>query len=150
MNITCDVGTIDDVVVIDHQIPEFDGRTTSERLTSRLKQTRDLILVAKVDDVPVAYKIGYSLSDSEFYSWLGGVIPRFRQQGIATMLRKRQEEWAYQAGYSSISVKSMNRYPAMLQLLISSGYQINGYENNGTEANSKIQFIKKLSSQRES
>lgn len=150
MNITCDVGTIDDVVVIDQQIPEFDGRITRERLTSRVKQTRDLILVAKVDDVPVAYKIGYALSGSEFYSWLGGVIPRFRQQGIATMLRKRQEEWAYQAGYSSISVKSMNRYPAMLQLLISSGYQINGYENNGTEGNSKIQFIKKLSFQCES
>ncbi|SON48470.1 GNAT family N-acetyltransferase [Vibrio tapetis] len=148
MNITCEAGTIDHVIAINHQIPEFDDRTTFNYLASRLTNTCHLILIAKVDDVPVAYKIGYALSDSEFYSWLGGVVPRYRKQGIATILRENQESWAFNSGYSSISVKSMNQYPAMLQLLISSGYQINGYEDNGTKENSKIQFIKTLLPQR--
>jgi hypothetical protein len=38
----------------------------------------------------------------------------------------------------------MNQYQAMLQLLISSGYQISGYEDNGCTATSKINFIKQL------
>ncbi len=144
MKITSEVGTIEEVIAIDRQIPEFDGRTTRHRLESKLTNTNHLILVAKVNGIPVAYKIGYALSKQAFYSWLGGVIPRFRKLGIATKLRNQQEMWARESGYSSVCVKSMNRYPAMLQLLISSGYQINGYENNGTEANSKINFIKTL------
>lgn len=47
-------------------------------------------------------------------------------------------------GYQSISVKSMNQYPAMLQMLISNGYQISGYENNDDLALNKICFVKPL------
>ncbi|MDD9177605.1 MULTISPECIES: hypothetical protein [Aliivibrio] len=36
----------------------------------------------------------------------------------------------------------MNRYPAMLHLLISSGYHISGYEEEGSTDKSKIKFIK--------
>ena len=41
----------------------------------------------------------------------------------------------------------MNRYPAMLQLLINSSYQIHGYQANEDDKygeNGKILFIKKL------
>ncbi|HBF45439.1 MAG TPA: GNAT family N-acetyltransferase, partial [Shewanella frigidimarina] len=50
-------------------------------------------------------------------------------------------------GFKSIKVKSMNQFPAMLQMLIASGYQICGYENNGSIAESKIEFIKFLQPQ---
>ncbi|MEH6451640.1 MAG: hypothetical protein V7782_01235 [Psychromonas sp.] len=93
----------------------------------------------------MGYKIGYALSDTEFYSWLGGFSCDYRRRGVAVKLRNHQETLALKSGYSSISVKSMNRYPAMLQLLISSGCQINGYENNGSVENSKIQFLQQLS-----
>jgi len=139
------IGTISEVLTVDAQIPEFDGRTTETKLTNKLADKAHLILIARHDDKPVAYKIGYEICHSEFYSWLGGVAPKYRKQGVATELRKRQESWAIGKGYRTISVKSMNQYPAMLQLLISSGYQISGYEDNGSTSNSKIMFIKGLS-----
>lgn len=138
------LGTITDVLAVDAQIPEFDGRTTANKLMNKLANKANLILIASHNDKPVAYKVGYALSSTEFYSWLGGVCPKYRKQGVATELRKRQELWALENGYSSICVKSMNQYQAMLQLLISSGYYISGYEDNGCVANSKIIFIKYL------
>ncbi len=134
------LGTLEDVLKVDGQIPEFDGRTTLQKLTSRIADKPHLILIACVETLPIGYKIGYQLNNDEFYSWLGGVSPKYRKQGIATALRHAQEKWAKQHGYKSISVKSMNRYPAMLQLLISSGYQISGYIDNGDVHSSKIQF----------
>lgn len=144
MTITIEVGSIEQVLFIDSHINEFDGTTTRESIESKLKNRAHLILIAKYDGVLAGYKIGYALSNSEFYSWLGGVSSDYRKRGIATKLRNCQEQWAISSGYSAIRVKSMNRYPAMLQLLISSGYKINDYENIGSVDNSKIHFIKQL------
>lgn len=137
-------GTIDDILFINQQIPEFDGRTTKDKLESRLADKPHLILIAKLKGELVGYKVGYQLSSDKFYSWLGGVIPDYRNQGIATALRQYQEQWVQESGYNAIAVKSMNRYPNMLHLLISSGYQIIGYETGNNEAEGKIVFHKVL------
>jgi GNAT superfamily N-acetyltransferase len=144
MSIEVHVGTIDDVLAVDTKIPEFDGRTTFNKIVGKLSGKASLILIASHNQLPIAYKVGYAVSKTEFYSWLGGVAPDYRKQGIATQLRQQQEAWALTHGYKAISVKSMNRYPAMLQMLISSGYQITGYEENGAIDTSKIKFFKDL------
>lgn len=144
MNITITTGSIDEVLSIDAQIPEFDGQTTKHSLQQRLTNKDSLILIAYANGKPIGYKLGYAKSKTAFYSWLGGVIPSHRKQGIATKLRQFQESWAIDNHYASINVKSMNRFPTMLQMLISSGYQICGYQDNGNEQNSKIRFIKYL------
>lgn len=125
-----EIGTLDDVLQVDARIPEFDGRTTRALLEERLAGKPMLILIARAEGRPVAYKLGYAISDREFYSWLGGVLPEYRRKGIASELRQVQEAWAREQGYHCVRVKSMNRYPAMLQLLIASGYHIVGYEEN--------------------
>ncbi|MFH0258194.1 GNAT family N-acetyltransferase [Vibrio rumoiensis] len=142
-------GTIEEILAIDKRIPEFDGRSTRDKLESRLADKPHLILIATVKGELAGYKVGYQLnsdesSSGEFYSWLGGVIPQYRNQGIATALRQYQEQWAQQSGYTSIGVKSMNRYPNMLHLLISSGYQIMGYEDGNAKGEGKIVFYKSL------
>lgn len=144
LNIDIHTGTIDQLMDVDRAIPEFTLKTPKAKLLSRLQDKPSLILIASCDGKPVAYKAGYHIDDREFYSWLGGVVPAFRKRGIATMLRERQEAWALEQGYQWVSVKSMNKYPAMLQLLLASGYQICGYEDNGSTDNSKIRFIKQL------
>lgn len=144
MKLDIRLGTIDEVLQVDVQIPEFDGRTTASKLGTILSGKAHLILIASHNEKPIAYKIGYEISNSEFYSWLGGVQPNYRKKGVATKLLDHQELWALNHGYSVISVKSMNQYKAMLQLLISNGYQISGYEDNGCTASSKIKFIKHL------
>ncbi|WP_252015814.1 GNAT family N-acetyltransferase [Vibrio sp. SCSIO 43140] len=144
MNFDFYVGTIDDALTVDDSIPEFVQKTPKEKLIERLKDKKHLVLIAAHNNKPIAYKIGYELSKSEFYSWLGGVSIDYRKLGIATELREQQEAWALEQGYRAINVKSMNRFPAMLQLLLSSGYKISGYEDNGSVDNSKIHFAKQL------
>lgn len=146
MNINIQTGSIKDLLTIDAQIPEFadkhHGGTTKQILKLRLTNKKSLMLIATCNNQPIAYKLGYELNSNEFYSWLGGVIPTYRKQGIATKLRLTQEQWAKDNGYQFIRVKSMNRFPNMLQLLLSSGYKICGYEDNGNEDNSKVRFVK--------
>ena len=105
-----------------------------------------LLLGAFCEGEPAGYKVGYAISPTEFYSWLGGVLPVYRRQGVATRLRLEQEQWATESGYTSILVKSSNRFPAMLQLLLASGYQIVGYEDRDDPLSSKISFRKQLTS----
>ncbi|WP_237468015.1 GNAT family N-acetyltransferase [Vibrio stylophorae] len=138
------MGTFNDVLIINQQMPEFDDRTTRAVLEVRLANRDYRLLVAYVDDMPVGYQLVYALSATESYLWLAGVCPDYRQYGIATALRTQQEFWAKGQGYQQMRVKSMNRYPAMLQLLIRSGYQIDGYEDAGSSHNSKICFCKAL------
>ncbi|UPW18167.1 GNAT family N-acetyltransferase [Agarivorans sp. TSD2052] len=144
MTITYHHGSIAELLAVDAAIPEFERHNTEQVLSSRLTGKKTLILIARDNNQPIAYKLGYPLNAQAFYSWLGGVVPAYRKQGIASALREQQEQWALTEGYQQISVKSMNRYPAMLRLLIASGYQIVGYENNGNSNNSKICFSKSL------
>ncbi|OQX32978.1 MAG: hypothetical protein B0D91_15400 [Oceanospirillales bacterium LUC14_002_19_P2] len=118
--------------------------TASESFLTKLSGKRHLILIAKDSEQCVGFKVGYENSRHEFYSWLGSVLPTYRGQGIAARLRDMQEQWAREQGYSCIRVKSCNRYPAMLHMLIGSGYQIAGYEDLGDLTLNKIHFLKAL------
>ncbi|WP_139248268.1 GNAT family N-acetyltransferase [Janthinobacterium lividum] len=78
------------------------------------------------------------------YSWLGGVLPAHRKSGLAQRVLEAQEAWASAHGFAAVTVKSMNRYPAMLRLLIRNGYQIRLVEHFGDTARERIHFIKPL------
>ena len=136
-------GTVEEVVAVHRALPEFDRPVTAASLNERLS-SHSLVLVATRNDEIVGYKAGYALDDQRFYSWLGGVLPEHRSRGVADALRQRQEEWAEAQGYRQILVKSMNRFPAMLQMLISRGYLVCGYEDGGSPQQSKIVFAKTL------
>ncbi|MEJ6061713.1 hypothetical protein [Aliivibrio salmonicida] len=68
MNIEIREGTIDDVIIVDRQIPEFDARNNKAKIIQRLNGLESLILIAFDHHEPVAYKMGYQLSSVEFYS----------------------------------------------------------------------------------
>ncbi len=144
MPFTFGQGSIDDVIAVGRQIPEFTQPQPKGKIESRLSGKDFLILQAKSNNELAGYKIGYAISNTEFYSWIGGVIPKFRGLGLATELRQKQEAWALEKGYATLRVKSMNRFPAMLHLLIKSGYQICGYEDKGSVETGKICFVKDL------
>ena len=144
MSIKIEIGSAADVVSISKQIPEFEQTITLERLQSRLDGIVGLILIAKLGKVLVGYKVGYQLTEDIFYSWLGGVIPEHRRYGIAKLLLNYQEEWVRDSGYKKIKVKSMNRFPYMLNLLISQGYEIVGVEDGVCSLDRKILFVKAL------
>ncbi|MGX9782601.1 GNAT family N-acetyltransferase [Janthinobacterium lividum] len=125
-------------------IPEFDQRRSLAQLQERLPASA-LVLIAEADGQPVGCKLGYAAEDGSLYSWLGGVLPAHRKTGLAQRLLEAQEAWASAHGFAAITVKSMNRYPAMLRVLIRNGYQIRVVEHYGDPARERIHFIKALS-----
>lgn len=112
------------IVELSQHIPELDKPVTTEVLTSRLQDKTCLILLAFVEGELAGFKLGYAQNDQVFYSWLGGVMPDFRRLGLAQSMLEYQETWARAQGYAHIQVKTMNRFPAMLNLLINNQYLI--------------------------
>ncbi|MFD1884441.1 GNAT family N-acetyltransferase [Paenibacillus wenxiniae] len=91
-----------------------------------LDRKKLLTIVALDGDKVIGYKIGYPLMEDQhtFYSWLGGVDPAYRQQGIASMLMDEQHQYLHQAGYHKVQTKTMNRWRNMLLLNIGYGFDI--------------------------
>ena len=112
------------LIQLSQQIPELDHPLTNEVLDQRLQGKTCLILVAYVEGELAGFKLGYEQEEAIFYSWLGGVAFDFRRLGLAQSLLEYQETWARRQGYNHIQVKTLNRFPAMLNLLISNQYLI--------------------------
>lgn len=138
------ISDIEQAFLLANQIPEFSGDFDYAGMVAKINGRKFLSLVYVIDDMPVAFKLGYELNSTEFYSWLGGVIPAFRGSGIAKKLLLKQEAWARENGYSTIHVKSMNGFPAMLCMLIANGYQINDVSHKNSSQELKIHFYKNL------
>ena len=94
-----------------------------EELSARPKF---LILVALDDDRVVGYKIGYQDRKTRFYSWLGGVYPEYRGQGIASELMVRQHAWCKSHGYSVVRTQTKNTWRSMLILNLRHGFDVVG------------------------
>ena len=124
-------------------LPEFANREPLASLRQRAGE-RYLALVYCVDGRDVGFKLGFALNAEEFYSWIGGVLPKARGTGAAQAMLEFQEAWARQQGFQRLRVKSMNRYPAMLRLLIRNSYQIDGFTPGDGRVGGKIHFYKSL------
>jgi GNAT superfamily N-acetyltransferase len=102
-----------------------------------------LLVVAVCDGEIVGFKLGYPLSATCFYSWIGGVSPKVRRLGVGRRLLRHQEELVRGRGFGLLRVKSMNRFPSMLALMIAEGYAITAVEGEDP-ATLKIVFEKRL------
>lgn len=101
------------------------GEKPGSKVAIRLAQMPDLlILIAYAGDIPIGYKIGYQVSESCFYSWIGGVLSAYRGQGAASDLMDAQHDWCRQRGYTFIKTKTMNRWREMLILNLKKGFEI--------------------------
>ena len=83
-----------------------------------------LLLTAVIDGEIAAFKIGYEQEDGVFYSWLGGVLSAFRQQGIAAKLMAVQHSWCKQSGYTRVRTYGRNKNKGMLIVNIKAGFNI--------------------------
>ncbi|MFA0963206.1 GNAT family N-acetyltransferase [Roseivirga sp. BDSF3-8] len=128
-------GTVEEVFSLIPHIPEFNGSYPREEYNLRLSHTPHLILLAEWRDhirnearnnegSLAGFKVGYELQPGVFYSWMGGVHHRYRRMGVAAMLADRQEEWAIQAGYNTLRLKTWNRHKGMLCFSILRGFNI--------------------------
>jgi len=116
-------GTIQSVVVLSQQIPELKNPYGVDEYEKRLEQVPHIILVAYRGDHAAGFKVGYE-REGYFYSWMGGVLPGYRRNGIALALAQEQEAWARKKGYDSVTFKTRNQHKAMLAFGLSNGFDV--------------------------
>ena len=136
---------IDDAINVSQQIPEFESPYTKSEYEDRLRKVKHLILTAYIDNKPVGFKIGYETqSKQNFYSWMGGVLPKYRQKGIAEILYRYQEDWVKQAGYKRILLKTRYKHKSMIKFIQKHRFIQMGIIPHTPDEETRILFEKKL------
>jgi len=96
-----------------------------EKFRKRIREAENLLTNLAFSDGKIAgFKIGYKIEPQKFYSWVGGVDEKFRENGIGGELMKRQHKWCAANGFEKIQTKTKNRFKAMLILNIKNGFEI--------------------------
>jgi GNAT superfamily N-acetyltransferase len=103
-----------------------------------------LMLLARLDDRPVGFFIGFELKPGVFFSWFYGVIPEYRRQGIASQLMDAVHSWAKQNEYDSVRMECHNQHRPMLHLAIALGYDIVGMRWDPDRGDNLVIFEKGL------
>src|SRR6202162_3577772 len=61
-----------------------------------------LQLIARLDERPVGFFLGFELKPTVYFAWFYGVIPECRREGIASQVMEAVHSWARQNDYESI------------------------------------------------
>ena len=140
----CDISecSIAEIVAISNQIPELKNPYPVEEYEKRFAIAPHLILAAYVDGKAAGFKAGYE-REGFFYSWMGGVLPAYRQLGIAKQLADYQERWAKGQGYDSITFKTRNVHKGMLIFALKNGFNIIDVESR-TDVGANRIWLKKV------
>jgi GNAT superfamily N-acetyltransferase len=105
-------------------IPEFDEPFPTDLVHERLKG-RDVYAfgVFDVKGGMAGFSVAYNKdSDDTLYCWVAGVLPDHRKQGLYEDLAHHREAWARMYGYKSLTLKTYNRYQAMISFLAKDGW----------------------------
>ena len=121
------------------------GKPPGQKVRERLATAPDLLVLFAENEhkQTVGFKIGYRQDPTTWYSWLGGVLPECRGQGIAGMLMQHQHEWVKSRMYRWIQTKTMNRWRRMLILNLKHGFDIIG-TYTGNDGSTRIILQKDL------
>ena len=120
------VGNLDEALQVLQGVNELGQGRMQAAYAQRLAGRHHLVLVAEQGGDLVGFKVGYALDRRRFYSWIGGIHPAHRRQGIAQALLETQQRWAAAQGYDSIEVKTSRAFPQMVALLERNAYQPQG------------------------
>ncbi len=141
-NITIRRGTIRDlpaIVMLNREI------FAEERLINSLDHDYLLILVAEINGVPIGFKIGYGQGSGIFYSAKGGVLPKWRRQGLGRSMLRVMETIVRTEGYAELRYHTFpSRWPGMLSLGRSEGYDILEATWNAVYNDYQILLFKRL------
>src|SRR2546422_5456642 len=103
-----------------------------------------LHLVARLDDQPVGFFLGFELKPMVFFAWFYGVVPELRRQGIASQLMEAVHSWAKQNDYESVRFECHNQHRPMLHLAIALEYDIVGIRWDPDRGDNLVIFEKVL------
>jgi GNAT superfamily N-acetyltransferase len=80
-----------------------------------------LTLLARMDDKPVGFWVGFELKPGMFYHWLGAVLPDVRRHGVGRQLQEAQQAWAKDHGYEYIRCECLNHQREFIHFAIALG-----------------------------
>lgn len=113
-------------------------------LRDRLPKLEDLMLwIAEDAEGWVGFKLGYRRGATLLYSWLGGVHPRARGQGMASTLMVQQHEAALAAGYTHVETRTRAVNNPMVMANLKHGFHVCGFEHD-TRGNPVVTLRKTL------
>jgi len=104
-----------------------------------------LMLIARLEERPVGFFLGFELKPAVFFGWFYGVLPDYRRQGIASQLMDAVHSWASQNEYESVRFECHNQHRPMLHLAIALGYDIVGMRWDPDRGDNLVIFEKVLS-----
>ncbi len=118
-----------------------DWSNFAEKLTGR----RNLSAHVAVNDEGrlIGLKLGYERNRGVFNSWMGGVAPEARGQGIAAALMAAQHAWAKEEGFRGLETATRQPNQAMAILNLKAGFMVAGLDATLGEP-TKIVFYKGL------
>src|SRR5436190_10048183 len=139
------VGQDDLPVIVDlyNQIyrPAKDADSFRRRFRGRHNILR---MIARIQDRPVGFFLGFELKPATFFAWFYGVLPEFRRQGVASQLMDAAHSWARQHEYETIRVECHNAHRPLLHLSIALGYDIVGIRWDSDRGDNLVIFEKSL------
>lgn len=103
-----------------------------------------LTLLARMDDRPVGFWIGFELKPGMYYHWLGAVVPELRRHGIARQLQEAQQAWARDHEYEYIRCECLNHQREFLHFALDVGYDIVGVRWDSVHADNMVVFEKNI------
>jgi GNAT superfamily N-acetyltransferase len=103
-----------------------------------------LQLIARLEDEPAGFFLGFELKPTVYFAWFYGVLPEFRRQGIASQLMDAVHSWAKQNDYESVRFECHNQHRPMLHLAIAQEYDIVGMRWDPDRGDNLVIFEKVL------
>ena len=83
-------------------------------------------VLAREDGRLVGFKLGYAMTESRYYSWLGGVHQAARGSGIARELMRRQHRWLRERGCAQVETSTDQGNAAMARVNLQEGFTVCG------------------------
>ncbi|MEQ8745366.1 GNAT family N-acetyltransferase [Pyruvatibacter sp.] len=109
----------------------FGADASEEWLASlawRLESMPDVtVFIAERDGAPVGFKAGYATALRRYYSWLGGVVPSARRQGIARALMREQHRWITASRFNHVECHVEQKNRAMIEANLKAGFVVAGF-----------------------
>ena len=103
-----------------------------------------LTLLARMDEKPVGFWIGFELKPGMFYHWLGAVAADVRRHGVGRQLQEAQQAWGKDHGYEYIRCECLNHQREFIHFAVALGYDIVGIRWDSTHADNLVVFEKNL------
>ena len=121
-NLIKDILSVANKVLKPISLEAFKAKLTGKKHT--------LVLVCRIENQIVGFKVGFEESHASFYSWLGGVDPAFQRLGVATALMDTMTKWCEHRGYETVETKTTNNNRAMIILNVMSGFDVSGVQTD--------------------